>query len=245
LIAFRSVFSVLIASSTLMLTNCGGSSSPASYPNATIAISPQITSLAVNGTQTFTATVTNGPANPVITWSIYGATLGGSFSGGQFVASGITVTYTAPATPPVYSENTVGGSTNYHSSGSGTGDEGITSITAGAAGGTGTSSSASASFAVTGPVSTGIAPTTATVQLSKLQSFSGYCVGSTNNNLVWQVNGVAGGAAATGTIAPQVTGAAYFTAPAAMPMTGNTVTVTAGCQADPSKSASSTVTLTP
>src|SRR5438477_3243100 len=106
LIAFRSVFSVLIASSTLMLTNCGGSSSPASYPNATIAISPQITSLAVNGTQTFTATVTNGPPNPVITWQIYGSAVGGSFSGGQSLASGNTVTYTAPATPPVYFDTT-------------------------------------------------------------------------------------------------------------------------------------------
>jgi hypothetical protein len=59
------------------------------------------------------------------------------------------------------------------------------------------------------------------------------------------VNGVTGGSTATGTIAPQITGAAYFTAPTVMPMTGNTVTITAACQADQTKHASATVTLTP
>jgi hypothetical protein len=81
---------------------------------------------------------------------------------------------------------------------------------------------------------------TASVHVVGTQQFTGYAVGSVNNALTWQVNGASGGGTATGTI----TTAGLDTAPAVLPMTGNTVTITAVSQADTTKSASSVVTLT-
>jgi hypothetical protein len=203
-----------------------------------------MSSLDVNGIQTFTATVTGTSANNV-SWQIYGGdpTLVGSFANGRTLGNGATVTYTAPPTPPVYVENTVGDGSFYHGSGSSTGDEGIISITAYIIGATGANASVAVNFPITGPLSTGILPASPSLQLGKFVTFTGYCVGSTNNNIAWQVNGVTGGSTATGTIVPQIDGSAFYTAPAAMPMSGNTVTVTAVCQVDPTKTASSTVTL--
>lgn len=246
---FRSSGLAFIASSTIMLANCGGSGTANTYRNLTITVTPEITSLPVSGTQTFTATVTNGPSNPTILWSIYGSADPanvGSFSTGQEMTNGTTVTYTAPAAPPVYSENTPSGPANYHGSGSSTGSEGIATVEASVVvPGSWAFPSADVNFTITGPMSTGIAPASASLQLGKFLSFSGYCVGSTNNNLAWQVNGVTGGGAATGTIAANVDSSALYTAPTVMPMTGNTVTITAACQADQTKHASTTVTLTP
>ena len=74
-----------------------------------------------------------------------------------------------------------------------------------------------------------------------------YAVGSTNNAITMQVNGTGGGSSTYGTIAP-ITNGFYgeytYTAPATMPMAGNTVTVTVIPQADPTKSSNMTVTLT-
>jgi hypothetical protein len=75
--------------------------------------------------------------------------------------------------------------------------------------------------------------------------FYAYAVGGTNNALSFAVDGVVGGSAATGTItnlAGNVFGGLY-TAPAVLPVTGNTVTITATSLADSTKSASAVVTL--
>jgi hypothetical protein len=62
---------------------------------------------------------------------------------------------------------------------------------------------------------------------------------TSNTAATWQVNGVTGGSASTGTISTS----GVFTAPATVPSPA-TVTVTAIAQADASKSASATVTIT-
>ena len=103
-------------------------------------------------------------------------------------------------------------------------------------------------FAITAPaISTGFMSTADTVALGQTLSISAYAVGSANNALTMQVNGVTGGSTTYGTIGQHV-GAIYgsyiYTAPVTMPMTSNTVTVTAISQADPTKAASMTITLT-
>lgn len=111
----------------------------------------------------------------------------------------------------------------------------------------GTNISDNQTFVVTAPsVTVGLSPATATVALNATQQFTGYAVGNVNNALTWQVNGVTGGSTANSTIAPLVNGfpgVYLYTAPTAIPMTGDTVTLTAISQADPTKTASSTITL--
>jgi hypothetical protein len=226
---FPSAVFVLTAS-TLLLTNCGGSAGPQySYQNVTITVTPQITSLPINGSQTFTATVTNAPPDQ-ISWLLAGGSpIAGNFSTGNgWQVSGTSVTYTAPSAPPIINPNDAGVVHIY------------ASVPNAPPGGAWTSAQASVNIAILGPVSVGISPATASLQLGTARFFSGYAAGSTNKSLSWQVNGIAGGGTATGTI--DATG--RYMAPTVMPMTGNTVTVTAVSQADPTKSASATVTLT-
>lgn len=227
----RKLFLALLSSSTLLLTNCGGPNFTAA-PDSTITISPQITSLNVNGTQTFTATVT-GTSAKYVTWGLDDSGLGivGAFSqSGTGTAIGATVTYNAPATPPIYA------ATPWSS-------QGTIGISANVPSGTGFVE-ASVAFPIIGPTSVGMQPATTSVQLGKSVSLFPYCVGWANNGINWLVNGVANGNAATGTMTVSPLQYVSYTAPAAMPTSGDTVTVTAVCQADSTKTASTTVTLT-
>jgi hypothetical protein len=154
-----------------------------------------------------------------------------------------TITFTAPSTPPVYSETDGGGNVHYDDSTT----QGIVVLTASVPNGVGsfTDVSGTVQFPIIGTVSAGVAPTSTSVKLGATNiSFTGYCVGASSNNLLWQVNGVTGGSSSAGTIAASFGGAATYTAPATMPMTGSTVTVGAACQVDATKHATSTVTLT-
>lgn len=94
------LLSILTISSTAACTSCGGGNgTPYSYQNITISVSPHITSIPVNTTMTFTATVTNVPATSV-EWTLYSfayANLGSPPN-----QTGATFVYTAPPTPPIY-----------------------------------------------------------------------------------------------------------------------------------------------
>jgi hypothetical protein len=221
---------LLTITSAATLTSCGGGNgTPYSYQNITISVSPHITSIPVNTTMTFTATVENAPTTAV-EWSI----LSGAYAnvGSPTSQTGATFVYTAPPTPPIYTVigNTQGTVTLYAMFP----DLGMNLID-------------TQTFVVTAPsVTVGLSPATASVALNASQQFTGYAVGSLNNALTPQVNGVTGGSTATGTIVPtlnQPSGTYTYTAPAAIPMTGDTVTVRIISQADPTKTASSIITL--
>lgn len=218
---YRSYVLALISSSTLLLANCG--SRPYTSADATIAISPQISSLAINTSQTFTATVT-GASPSLVSW------------GGGVIALGPTVTYTAPATPPIYPDGPGTNDTPWS-------DQGTVTIVANLPAPNWGEFISTLRFAIIGPTSVGMTPATTSVQLGKLVYLYPYCVGWANNGINWTVNGVANGNATLGTmtVSPDF---AYYTAPATMPMTSNTVTVTAACQADATKTASTIITLT-
>jgi hypothetical protein len=224
--------SILAVTSIAALTNCGGSSF--NPQNITITVSPHITSIPVNTTMTFTATLT-GTKSGTVSWILLG--YGDANLGSPNVASGLTYQYTSPSTPPIYT---------------GAGFLGNTP-------GTVTLQASyplfsqipedTQTFVVTAPsVTVGLSPATATVALNATKQFTGYAVGNVNGALTWQVNGVTGGSTASGTIAvPPLNygpGVYLYTAPSAIPMTGNTVTITVISQADPTKTASSVVTLT-
>jgi hypothetical protein len=232
----RSTFCLLLTTFTLTLTGCFGGTSY-SYQNVTVTLSPQITSLPVNGTQVFTTTTTNAPNTPIfeINNSIVTTPGGpaGSFTPPPGNAEG-SMTYTAPATPPIYTAAQV-------AAGMVQGSVIISAAVNNQANNVLSETATSVTIVITGPVSAGISPTTASLKLGTTQQFTGYSVGSTNNALTWQVNGVTGGSTANGTISS--TG--LYTAPAAMPVNATTVTITAVAQADTTKSAAATVTLTP
>lgn len=238
----RSVAITLSASCVLVLAGCGAGGSASgsnySYQNITVTLTPQISSLAAGQAQSFSATVANAP--PTFSWQTFGTV--GTISQQTTSSNTSTVTFTAPSSPPVYSQKNVAGDVSYNDSTT----QGIIVLSVGVPAGLNTFSQVTATekFPVTGTVSAGIAPTTASVKLgATLTSFTGYCVGASNNTVVWQVNGVTGGSMSVGTIAANATGGATYNAPATMPMTGSTVTVAGVCQADSTKTATSTVTL--
>jgi hypothetical protein len=83
-----------------------------------------------------------------------------------------------------------------------------------------------------------IQPASASLFLGQTQTFQATVTGSTNSNVTWQVNGVAGGSASAGTISS----AGLFTAPAILPSSAS-ATVTAVSQANSKARASATVAL--
>lgn len=243
----RPVSIALALSSSIVLSSCGGPGSFSNnYPNAVTTISPHISTIAVNGTQVFTVTVTNAPSDAAskVSWSVIGSssdpTVLGSFSNGTKAATGATVTYTAPAQSPLYTTSNGSGNTVYDGGGN-------ILISAASQYGPFLGNGDSVNLEILGPIRIAINPVTSAVKLGTTTALSAYDAGSTNQNITWEVNGVAGGSTATGTIAlthPQETNDATYTAPTAMPIAGNTVTITAVAQADTSKTASTTVTLT-
>ncbi len=242
-ISVRATSAVAIAP-TLILTGCignlnpSGPSSPVSPAPATVSISPQNPSVPINGSITFTATVTNSNSPP--TWQILSIPTSGS-AGTLSNTSGYTVTYTAPPTTPLYGPS---GVTDYSSQSTIV----ITAMPSTNFGG----SYPETEVSITAPsVSTGIAPTTASVHLGSTVQFYGYAVGDINRNITFQVNGVTDGTAQTGTITNlghYLPDGSYqywglYTAPASTPISGNTVSITVVSQADASKSSSAIVTL--
>ena len=196
-----------------------------------VSISPRPVSIPVGGTMTFTATISNNLSVPQ--WSLLDAAEA-SNPGTLTPVSGSPneILYTAPLTPPIYTQTPTGVT------------QGIVTLDLTTTPPAGTSSPVNpdaVSFVITAPtVSVAITPTKANVALGSTLQYLGYAVGSVNNTLTWEVNGVAGGSASTtGTI----TSNGLYAAPAVMPMSGNTVTVTIVSQADPTKTASSTITL--
>jgi len=225
------LLSILTISSTFAITSCGGSGPSYSYQNVTISVAPQPASVPVNGTQSFTATVTNAP--PLVVWEVQGTQVP-SVSVGTVtnaMTDSATTTYTAPALPPIYTATEVAAGSVQGS---------VTLLAqANSVQGSFIFVTATTTFVITGPISVGLSPMTASLHVGGTQQFTGYAVGSVNNALTWQVNSVPGGGTVTGTI----TTAGLYTAPAAIPMTGNTITITAVSQADTTKTASSVVTL--
>lgn len=195
-----------------------------------VTMSPRPGTVAVGTTVVFTGTVSNNLSLPQ--WSILDAALAnnaGTLT--PVTGSSTSILYTAPATPPIYSATPTGIT------------QGTVTVNVSVADPPGTSipiSPDSVSFVITAPsITVGLSPATANVALGSAQQFFGYAVGNINNALTWYVNGFAGGSTTTGTINT----AGTYVAPANMPMSGNTVTITVISQADPTKTASSVISL--
>lgn len=230
MVGWRRTVSLVTLTPAALLLSCGGGGRPFTPPNYTLAISPQPATVAAGSTVTFTAT-TNGPS---VNWGLVG-------TGGTSVSpptdagtptsqlSGNTFVYTAPAAPPIYP-------TNVETAGTVT----VRAMSA--------TTTVDTTFTITAPsITTGFYPPSSTsVPLGSTLVVNAYAVGSTNNALTLQVNGGTGGSASVGTIAAPafgIYGEYVYTAPAAMPMTGSSITLTVISQADPTKSSNLALTL--
>jgi hypothetical protein len=195
-------------------------------------ISPRPGSIPAGTSVVFTGAVSNNLSVPQ--WSLLDAAQANN--PGTLVpvpGSTTSITYTAPATPPLYSQTATG-----ITQGTVTLDVSVTDPA-------GTSipiSSDAATFVITTPsVSLSLIPLTANVPLGSTQQFFGYALGNVNNALTWQLsaNGIPNNLGPLGTINSGGT----YVAPSTMPMSGNSVTITIISQADPTKTLSAAVTL--
>src|SRR5215471_4367086 len=101
------------------------------------------------------------------------------------------------------------------------------------------------SQALRAQVSVSISPSLVTLATLATQPFTATVSGTTNTAVSWQVNGVAGGNSTVGVIPttiPGTTGESLYLGPASVPNPAS-VSVTAVSQADPTKSATATVTI--
>jgi len=105
----------------------------------------------------------------------------------------------------------------------------------GCSGGSGTSPQSGNSGANSSGISLSLTPAAATVVVGQSAAFQATLTGASNTAIVWEVNGVPGGTASSGTINLGV-----YTAPASVP-TPAMVTVTAVAQANSSTSKNATV----
>ncbi|MDP9051130.1 MAG: hypothetical protein M3O31_10510 [Acidobacteriota bacterium] len=193
-------------------------------------ISPRPGSIPAGASVVFTGTVSNNLSLPH--WSVLDAAQANNPGTLTPVTSSTTsILYTAPPTPPVYTQTATGIT------------QGTVTLDATVTDPAGTSSpvsSDSVSFVITAPaVTLGLTPLTANVALGNTQQFFGYAVGNLNNTLIWQVSGIPGGSTTVGTI--NVGGT--YVAPSNMPVTGPVVTITILSLADPTKTLSAVVNL--
>ena len=208
----------------LTMCACGSTNSnsqPPPPPVVIVTIAPQSASLGPGETQQFQATV-SGTANTLVTW-MAGGVLGGNSTAGTINANGL---YTAPSTVPANP-----------------------SVTVSAVSQADASASASATVTLHNEITVTISPSVASVATGGAQGFTANVTGegALSGNVTWNVNGIAGGNTALGTIVANGgsngISSSIYTAPVAVPSPAE-VSVTATSVADPSKSASANVTIT-
>ena len=154
-----------------------------------------------------------GTTNTNVTWNV------GGVAGGNIIVG--TISNAGLYTPPLVLPNPT-----------------LTSVTATSVADPTKSSSAAVTVGPPGGVSVRVSPVTAWVEIGNTEQFSSVVNGTTNTAVTWSVNGTAGGDSTDGTISS--TG--LYTPPSSVPSSPQ-VTITATSNADPTRSATGTVTV--
>jgi hypothetical protein len=190
-------------------------------PSVSITLSPASAQIAAGATVQFLVTVLNAP-NPLVTWQVNGIP-GGSPSVGTITPSGAaTASYAAPASVSSPLMVTVAAVLQSNPT---------------------TASSAMVTINPLPPPEITISPANPTVMTGGSQQFTA-SVQNGPHLVIWEVNGIPGGSATSGTIMPSSSGSliAFYTAPASIPNSGM-VTITATLQTDLSVFGSTNVTV--
>lgn len=206
----RLILQFLLTAVAIGLAACAGPTG--TVPTMiSVQVAPATANVGTNQTQQFTATV-SGTTNTAVSWQV-SSTSASAASIGTINASGL---YTSPANVPTGGTVTVIATSQADTTKTGTA---VVTVTAPPA------------------VTVTVSPKTATVTTGLTQQFSASVTNTSNTAVTWQVNGVNGGSATTGTIS--ATG--LYTAAATVP--AGAVTVKAISQADNTKSDTATVTV--
>jgi hypothetical protein len=183
-----------------------------------VSVTPASANVVLNATQQFNASV-SGSTDTSVNWTVNGVTGGNSVTG-WINATGL---YTAPNIVP--SPATVAVQASSHALPSATGSASVTVTPA-------------APPPPPPAITVSISPSSATVRTGSSQQFTATVKNTTNTAVIWRVNGITGGNSTVGTIGTN----GLYQAPLAVPSRGK-VTITALSAADPTKSASATVTI--
>jgi Heparinase II/III-like protein len=210
----------VVLSGGLFLSGCAGitnANNPKSNgaAGAAVQVNPNSATVSVGSTQQFAATVT-GTSNVAVTWSVSGAGCSGGACG-TISGGGL---YTAPASVPTPATLSVT----------------VTSVADPTK-----SASASISLVAATAVLLSISPTSASVPAASTDSFTATVTGTSNKAIAWSLNGAGCSGSSCGTVASSPL-AAVYTAPLVAPSPAS-VNVVATSMADPSKTASATVSI--
>jgi hypothetical protein len=221
---------VTVTATSTDSNSISGSASVTITCSASNSISPSSATVALDQTQTFTASFC-APSGSNIIWQVNGI-VGGNSSVGMIAAtSSNAALYTAPSTIPATNPVTVSAVVD------------------------GSSADVSASVTINSDVSLSISPTSATLAPAARQTFAAAVTGSSNPAVSWSVNGIPNGNAAVGQVCQSGTNPCVaptdarsnpidYLAPAIVPTT-NPVTLFATSIAAPSASASAVIAISP
>jgi uncharacterized repeat protein (TIGR03803 family) len=188
-----------------------------------VTLSPASKSLALGGTQLFTATISN-TTNTALNWYVNGV-LNGNATQGKLTGTGLTRTYTAPPVdvpspnPAVIEVASVADPSKYKT----------------------------ATVTVTDSIAVTLSPASESLALGGKQVFTATLSGTTNSTLYWYVNGVLNGSAAQGTLTACTTvvpRTCTYTAPPVDVPSPNPAVIKVASAADPSKYKTANVTVT-
>ena len=221
---------VTVVATSVVNTAVSGTATVTVTTGVGVSVSPGTASVAVTGTQQFTATVTNDPSNKGVGWTLTQSGAPCSPGCGTIspvnTGSGAATTYTAPSAVPSPVQ-----------------------VTVSAISVADTTKSATATATVTPPIAVSVSPTTANVTVTASQQFTATVTNDPSNKGVSWTLTQSGTPCSPGcgTISPASTAsstATTYTAPSAVPANPN-VTVVATSVANTAVSAAAAVTVTP
>ena len=211
----RALFAVVVKNSAGSATSTNATLNVAAAAGVAVQVSPNSVTNAVGSTQQFAATVT-GTSNTAVTWSVSGTGCSGTACGTISVGG----LYTAPASVPSPATLLVRATSVADPS---------------------KSASASITVVVATAVLLSISPTSAAVPTAGTDSFTATVTGTQNTAVAWSLNGAGCSGASCGTLATSSL-AAVYAAPLVAPSPPS-VNVVATSMADPSKTASASVSI--